>query len=191
MKIFAALSRVTAHSSCEAAADAQADLRAQWAEPQSPRRSRAVDLWRGDADRRAAAHESRAQTLGHGIEFRQSNKEGELVDWIQEAREKACGIILNAGAYTHTSVAILDALNAAEKPVIELHLSNVFRRETFRHHSYVSPAAQGVICGFGPKGYELAVEAMADIVAASRAGTVGGSAAGKSSGIWLSRWPRT
>ena len=114
--------------------------------------------------------QARAQALGHGIEFRQSNKEGELVDWIQEAREKACGIILNAGAYTHTSVAILDALSASEKPVIELHLSNVFRRETFRHHSYVAPAANGVICGFGPKGYELAVEAMADIVAA-RAGT--------------------
>jgi 3-dehydroquinate dehydratase-2 len=109
--------------------------------------------------------ETRAQALGLMVEFRQSNHEGALVDWIQEAREKACGIIINAGAYTHTSIAILDALSAAEKPVIELHLSNVFRREAFRHHSYVSPAAQGVICGFGPKGYELAVEAMADIVA--------------------------
>ena len=115
-----------------------------------------------DVERRTLA---RAQTLGLGIAFRQSNHEGVLVDWIQEARDKACGIIINAGAYTHTSVAILDALNAAEKPVIELHLSNVFRRESFRHHSYVSPAAQGVICGFGPKGYELAVEAMADILA--------------------------
>ena len=74
--------------------------------------------------------EARAQTLGLSVDFRQSNSEGELVDWIQEAREKACGIVLNAGAYTHTSVAILDALNAAEKPVIELHLSNVFRRES-------------------------------------------------------------
>jgi 3-dehydroquinate dehydratase-2 len=109
--------------------------------------------------------EVRAQMLGLAVEFRQTNHEGVLVDWIQEAREKACGVIINAGAYTHTSVAILDALSAAEKPVIELHLSNVFRRESFRHHSYVSPAAQGVICGFGPKGYELAVEAMADIVA--------------------------
>lgn len=109
--------------------------------------------------------EARAQVLGLVVEFRQTNHEGVLVDWIQEAREKACGVIINAGAYTHTSVAILDALSAAEKPVIELHLSNVFRREGFRHHSYVSPAAQGVICGFGPKGYELAVEAMADIVA--------------------------
>ena len=117
--------------------------------------------------------EARAQTLGLAVEFRQSNHEGQLVDWIQEAREKACGIVLNAGAYTHTSVAILDALNAADKPVIELHLSNVFRRESFRHRSYVSPAAQGVICGFGPKGYELAVEAMADMVAGKQAGQAG------------------
>lgn len=109
--------------------------------------------------------EARAQTLGLKIDFRQSNLEGELVTWIQEAREKADGIILNAAAYTHTSVAIMDALSAAERPVIELHLSNVFRRESFRHHSYVAPAAQGVICGFGAKGYELAVEAMADLLA--------------------------
>jgi len=108
--------------------------------------------------------QARAQALGLSVDFRQSNLEGEIVTWIQEAREKASGIILNAGAYTHTSIAILDALNAAEKPVIELHLSNVFRRESFRHHSYVTPAAQGVICGFGPKGYELAVEAMADLL---------------------------
>ena len=114
--------------------------------------------------------EGRARTLGLTVDFRQSNLEGELVGWIQEAREKACGIIINAAAYTHTSVAILDALNAAEKPVIELHLSNVFRREGFRHHSFVAPAAQGVICGFGPKGYELAVEAMADLLASRPAG---------------------
>jgi 3-dehydroquinate dehydratase-2 len=114
--------------------------------------------------------QARAQALGLSIDFRQSNLEGELVSWIQEAREKACGIILNAGAYTHTSVAILDALNAAEKPVIELHLSNVFRREGFRHHSYVAPAAQGVICGFGAKGYELAVEAIADLLTARPGG---------------------
>jgi len=113
--------------------------------------------------------EARAQTLGLAVDFRQSNMEGELVTWIQQAREKASGIVLNAGAYTHTSVAILDALNAAEKPVIELHLSNVFRRESFRHHSYVSPAAQGVICGFGAVGYELAIEAMATLVASKRA----------------------
>ena len=112
--------------------------------------------------------EARAKQLDLRIDFRQSNLEGELVTWIQEARESAAGIILNAGAYTHTSIAILDALTAAERPVIELHLSNVFRREGFRHHSYVSAAAQGVICGFGPKGYELAVEAMADMLAGKK-----------------------
>jgi 3-dehydroquinate dehydratase-2 len=119
-----------------------------------------------DVERRTRA---RAQAVGLAVDFRQSNREGELVDWIQEARGAAGGIIINAGAYTHTSLAILDALTAAEKPVVELHLSNVFRRESFRHHSYVSPAAQGVICGFGPKGYELAVEAMADILARAEA----------------------
>jgi len=111
--------------------------------------------------------EARARALSLAVDFRQSNHEGQLVDWIQEAREAASGIILNAGALTHTSVAILDALKAAEKPVIELHLTNVFRREPFRHHSYVSAAAQGVICGFGAKGYELALEAMADILVGS------------------------
>ena len=108
--------------------------------------------------------EARAAQLGVEIDFRQSNIEGELVTWIQQARGAASGIILNAGAYTHTSVALLDALNAAELPAIEVHLSNVFRRESFRHHSYISPAARGVICGFGPKTYELALEAMADIL---------------------------
>ncbi|MBO0740161.1 MAG: type II 3-dehydroquinate dehydratase [Hyphomicrobiaceae bacterium] len=122
-----------------------------------------------DVGRRTQA---RAQALGLAVEFRQSNHEGQLVDWIQEARDSASGVILNAGALTHTSVAILDALNAAEKPVIEVHLSNIFRREAFRHHSYVSAAAQGLICGFGPKGYELAIEAMANILA-------GGKPAGK------------
>jgi 3-dehydroquinate dehydratase-2 len=112
--------------------------------------------------------EARAKALDLSIDFRQSNLEGELVTWIQEAREAASGIIVNAGAYTHTSIAILDALTAAERPVIELHLSNVYRREGFRHHSYVSAAAQGVICGFGPKGYELAVEAMADLLASKK-----------------------
>jgi 3-dehydroquinate dehydratase II len=109
--------------------------------------------------------EMRAQTLGLAVDFRQSNSEGQLVDWIQEAREGADGIVLNAGAYTHTSAAILDALNAAGCPVVELHLSNVFKREPFRHTSFVTPAAQGLICGFGPKGYELAIEAIADLLA--------------------------
>jgi 3-dehydroquinate dehydratase-2 len=106
----------------------------------------------------------RAAELGLAIEFRQSNHEGQLVDWIQEARETMDGIILNAGAYTHTSVAILDALSATELPVIELHLSNIYRREPFRHHSYISRVAKGVICGFGGHGYELALEAMARLV---------------------------
>jgi 3-dehydroquinate dehydratase-2 len=112
--------------------------------------------------------ETRAKALGLEVDFRQANAEGTLVDWIQEARERASGIVINAGAYTHTSIAILDALNAAELPVVELHLSNVFRREPFRHTSYVTPAAQGLICGFGPKGYELAIEAMADLLAKAR-----------------------
>jgi 3-dehydroquinate dehydratase-2 len=99
------------------------------------------------------------------IDFRQSNIEGEIVNWVQEARGKAKGIIINAGAYTHTSVAIHDALQAAELPVIEVHLSNIFRRDQVRQHSYISLAATGVICGLGSKGYELAVEAMANIVA--------------------------
>jgi 3-dehydroquinate dehydratase II len=122
-----------------------------------------------EVGRRAQA---RAQALGLAVDCRQSNHEGQLVDWIQEARESASGVILNAGALTHTSVAILDALNAAEKPVIEVHLSNVFRREAFRHHSFVSAAARGVICGFGAKGYELAIEAMASILAGEPAGKV-------------------
>jgi 3-dehydroquinate dehydratase-2 len=103
----------------------------------------------------------RAAPLGLAIDFRQSNHEGELVGWIQEARTGAAGIVINAGAYTHTSVAILDALLTSEKPVIEVHLSNVFRREAFRHHSYVSAAAGGVIAGCGPLGYALALEALA------------------------------
>lgn len=105
-----------------------------------------------------------AKRLGMTTVFRQSNIEGELVDWIQEARTHADGIVINAGAYTHTSVALLDALNAAEKPCVEVHLSNIHRREEFRHHSYISLAAKGMICGFGPKGYVLALEALADIV---------------------------
>ncbi len=115
-------------------------------------------------DVRARAEE-RAKAVGLAIDFRQSNDEGELVDWVQEAREKASGIIVNAGAYSHTSIALLDALQAAELPVIEVHLSNIFRRETYRQHSYISLAAKGVICGLGPKGYELALEAMAETLA--------------------------
>lgn len=110
-----------------------------------------------------------AAELGLSVDFRQSNHEGQLVDWIQEARENADGIILNAGAYTHTSIAILDALKAAELPVIEVHLSNIYRREAFRHSSYVSVAANGIICGFGGHGYVLALAAMARLIAAETA----------------------
>jgi len=120
-------------------------------------------------DVRAKA-EARAKALGLTIDFRQSNSEGELIDWIQEARAKADAIILNAGAYSHTSIALLDALQAAELPVIEVHLSNIFRREPYRQHSYISLGAKGVICGLGPKGYELALEALADLLAGSRRG---------------------
>jgi len=120
-----------------------------------------------DVEKRA---QGRAKSLGLNIDFRQSNKEGELVDWIHEARDKAQGIIINPGAYSHTSIAILDALQAAELPAIEVHLSNIFRREPYRQHSYVSHAAKGVICGLGPKGYELALEAMADVLASARRG---------------------
>ena len=102
----------------------------------------------------------RAKTHGQEVVFRQSNVEGELIGWIQEARDAACGIVLNAGALTHTSVGLLDALQAAELPVIEVHLSNIFRREAFRQHSYISLAATGVICGLGAQGYELAVDAL-------------------------------
>jgi 3-dehydroquinate dehydratase II len=108
----------------------------------------------------------RAALLGISLDFRQSNLEGQLVDWIQQARETADGIVINAGAYSHTSIAILDALRAADLPVIEVHLSNIFRREVYRHHSYVSEAAQGVICGLGGHGYELALEAMARLLQA-------------------------
>ena len=109
----------------------------------------------------------RARALDLTIEFRQTNHEGQLVDWIQEAREAADGIVLNAGALTHTSVAVHDALKAADVPIIEVHLSNIFRRESFRHHSYVSLAANGGIFGLGPQGYELAIEAIASLIDAA------------------------
>lgn len=104
---------------------------------------------------------AKASSLKLEADCRQSNHEGEMVTWIQEARSTHKGIIINAGAYTHTSIALHDALLASELPVIEVHLSNIFGRETFRHHSYISPVALGVICGFGTTGYDLALEAMA------------------------------
>jgi 3-dehydroquinate dehydratase-2 len=107
--------------------------------------------------------EARAKGLGFEIVFRQSNHEGELIDWIQEARGEACAIVLNPAGFGHTSVAILDALKAAELPVVECHLSNPAAREPFRHHSYVSLAATGLVSGFGAASYELAVEAAAGL----------------------------
>jgi 3-dehydroquinate dehydratase II len=114
-----------------------------------------------DIERACAA---RAAALGFAIDLRQSNSEGQIVDWIQEAGAAAAGIIINPAAYTHTSVAIMDALKQASCPIVEVHLSNIFRREPFRHRSYVSPVANGVICGFGGQGYILALEAIARLV---------------------------
>ncbi|MCW2246905.1 3-dehydroquinate dehydratase-2 [Azospirillum fermentarium] len=105
-----------------------------------------------------------SQRLGLEVDFRQSNHEGELVTWIQQARSENDGIIINAGAYSHTSLAILDALILAELPVVEVHLSNIFKREPFRHHSHVTSVARGMICGFGPQGYVLGLDAMAQIL---------------------------
>ncbi|MFG1419508.1 type II 3-dehydroquinate dehydratase [Xanthobacter sp. V0B-10] len=105
---------------------------------------------------------SEAERHGFGLVFRQTNSEGALVDLIQAARG-ARGIVLNAAAYTHTSVAIRDAVAAVGVPTIEVHLSNVFAREPFRHHSYLSPVARGVICGFGPQSYVLGIQALAGL----------------------------
>jgi 3-dehydroquinate dehydratase II len=107
--------------------------------------------------------EARASALGREVVFRQSNHEGELIDWIQEAREKASALIINPAGYGHTSVAILDALKTLSVPVIECHLSNPASREAFRHQTYVSLAATGVVSGFGAASYELAVEAAAGL----------------------------
>lgn len=97
--------------------------------------------------------------LANGLELRamQSNHEGQLVDWVHEARESAQGLIINPGAYSHTSIALLDALNTCDFPVLEVHISNIHKRESFRHHSYISQRADGVIAGFGVQGYELAL----------------------------------
>ncbi len=103
----------------------------------------------------------RGQSLGFGIDFRQSNHEGELVDWLHEGKSSHCGVIINAGAYTHTSIALMDAISSIEIPAIEVHLSNIHAREEFRQLSYLSKVVVGQICGFGAKGYELAIEAIA------------------------------
>lgn len=104
--------------------------------------------------------------VGRAIDFRQTNHEGVLVDWIQEAMTSAAGIVINPGAYTHTSVALHDAVRAIGRPVIEVHISNIHAREAFRHHSYLSPVAVGVLAGFGPHGYVMGIEALARMIEA-------------------------
>ena len=108
--------------------------------------------------------EAAAQEFGHSQSFRQTNSEGTLVDWIQDAEGKAAGIIINAGAYSHTSIAVLDALNIFAGPVIELHVSNIFKRESFRHFTYVSQRADGVIAGCGIEGYALAMRRICSLL---------------------------
>ncbi|MFN4088321.1 MAG: type II 3-dehydroquinate dehydratase [Alphaproteobacteria bacterium] len=110
---------------------------------------------------------ARAAELGLGLDFRQTNAEAELIGWVQAARGSASAVIINPAAFTHTSIALLDALLLLDVPVIEVHLSNVHRRESFRRHSYVSQAAQGVICGFGARGYILAIDAAAALLQTS------------------------
>jgi 3-dehydroquinate dehydratase-2 len=105
-----------------------------------------------------------AEQLGMAIDFRQTNGEGELITWVQECRGRAAGIVINAGGYTHTSVALMDALLAAEVPVIEVHVTNIHKREEFRHHSYISKVAVGMIAGLGIQGYAYALMALADIL---------------------------
>jgi 3-dehydroquinate dehydratase-2 len=108
-----------------------------------------------------------AQAHGFAIEFRQSNREGELIDWIHEARaKKAAGIIINAAGYTHSSVSILDALLAVNMPVIEVHITNIHARESFRHHSFIAKAAKASLCGFGIEGYALAIAGLAAMTGA-------------------------
>jgi 3-dehydroquinate dehydratase-2 len=110
-----------------------------------------------------AAIQARADELGAQVECQQSNHEGELVTWIQQARGERTAIIINAGAYSHTSIAIPDALRAAELPVYEVHLSNIYQRESFRHHSYITDLATGVICGLGLDGYLYALTSAAKL----------------------------
>lgn len=105
-----------------------------------------------------------AEELGFSIDFRQSNHEGELVTIVQEARDSCSGVIINAGGYSHTSIALLDSLKVLDIPIVEVHVSNLFKREGFRHHSYISGVAQGVICGFGGHGYILALDAMSALL---------------------------
>ncbi len=115
-----------------------------------------------------ASCDERAAAVGATVDFRQSNSESDLIDWIQQARGTADGIIINPAAFTHTSVAILDALVLSELPVVEIHISNIFRRESFRQHSYVSAGATGIISGFGARGYLLAIDALVGLTEAKK-----------------------
>ena len=110
------------------------------------------------------------ERLGLAVTCRQSNSEGEIVGWVQEVPGRFAGLILNAGAYSHSSIALLDAARTLAEPLIEVHLSNIYRREAFRHHSYVSLAATGVLCGFGVRGYLMALQAMAAMLADAGSG---------------------
>ena len=105
----------------------------------------------------------------HGLDilFQQSNREYEIIDWIHAAREYAAGVVINPAAFSHTSIAILDALSSYDGPVIEVHISNVYKREAFRHHSYISSRADGVIAGFGSQGYQLAIKRIAYLIEAA------------------------
>ncbi|ABC91069.1 3-dehydroquinate dehydratase protein [Rhizobium etli CFN 42] len=109
-----------------------------------------------------------ASELGHEIRFHQSNREYEIIDWIHEAREDGSGIVINPAAFTHTSLAILDALNTFEGPVIEIHISNMYKRESFRHHSFVSHRADGIITGLGTEGYRLGIRRVATMLTAPK-----------------------
>ena len=110
-----------------------------------------------------------AKPHGFEIDFRQTNREGEIVDWIQDAYfKKATGIVINPGGYSHTSVAILDAILAVKLPVVEIHISNIHQRDEFRHHSFVSKGAKGVICGFGVPGYAMAISGLVELIKSAK-----------------------
>jgi 3-dehydroquinate dehydratase II len=121
---------------------------------------------------------ARAKALGFVVDFRQSNHEGDLIDWVQQAGNVAVAVILNPGAYTHTSIALYDAVKSIAVPVIEVHLSNPSARESFRRRSYVSPVAHGGVFGFGRLGYELAIEAAAHLATQTAAGQASVAPAG-------------
>jgi 3-dehydroquinate dehydratase-2 len=112
---------------------------------------------------------SHAEELRIALDFRQTNHEGVLIDWIQEARLQADGLIVNGAGLTYTSIAVLDALLSFGKPIVEVHMSNIYKREPFRHHSFISKAATGIVAGLGPLGYELAITALARLLGAAKA----------------------